>query len=145
MRKNSPLASQRRPDYHKQVDARESNSDHVTLISELIRFSHAGELSFVRPTFPSSGTAVRPFSRLGSEEYYSRASAPTVKRFLRVSHHILRTSSSASVWPLLAPFVSTAQSALRLTGVPVPHGCPTARPGDDPGIRFSASGPSSGT
>ena len=41
--KNSLLASRRRPDYHKQVVVRESNSDRVTLISELFCFFRAGE------------------------------------------------------------------------------------------------------
>ncbi len=68
MRKNSPLASQRRPDYHKQVDVRDSNPDRVTLISELFCFHRTSRITPTDSAFPPSGTAVEPFSRTGSEE-----------------------------------------------------------------------------
>lgn len=55
-----------------QVDVRESNSDRVTLISELFCFHHTSRIAPAGSTFPPSGTAIRPFSRSGSEEYYSQ-------------------------------------------------------------------------
>jgi len=43
----------------------------VTLISELFCFHRTSRITPTDSAFPPSGTAVEPFSRAGSEEYYS--------------------------------------------------------------------------
>jgi len=44
----------------------------VTLISELFCFHRTSRIAPAGSMFPPSGTAVGPFSRSGSEEYYSQ-------------------------------------------------------------------------
>ena len=65
--KNSLLASRRRPDYHKQVVVRESNSDRVTLISELFCFFRTGRMTLPVQRFrcpvPPSNRAVASAAR----------------------------------------------------------------------------------